>query len=75
MPRTPSKFAGLAQLPKHAIDLVRLCAYVFDEQQLVLRRRLPPGPDQRNKNAETTAVERASCRAFPKRAQTFRASH
>jgi hypothetical protein len=34
MPRTPSSFAGVAQLPEHAIDLVGLGAGVFKKSSL-----------------------------------------
>ena len=59
------EFAGVAQLPQHAIDLIGLRADVFEEEKLAFGRGLPRRAEQRNENAEASAVERA---AAPRRA-------
>ena len=65
------ELACRAQLPQHAVNLVRLGAHVFNKEQLAFSTRLPRCAQQRNENAETAAVERASRCARLECAQAF----
>jgi len=51
------EFAGVAQLPDHAVDLMRLCAGVFDEKKLAFGLGLPGGTEESNEDAEAAAIE------------------
>ena len=54
-------FSCLAQLPKHAVNLVRLRCYVLDKQQLVFCCGLPWRSNQSGQNAEASAIKRTAC--------------
>ena len=60
IPRHALQLPRIAQLPQHAVHLVRLRAHVFQEQQLALRLRLPLRAQQRNQDAQAAPVEHAA---------------
>ena len=68
------EFAGLAQLPQHAVDLVGLDAGVFKEKQFAFGGRFPGRAEQRNENAEAAAVEGAARGSGLQCAQAFRSA-
>ena len=48
------EFSSMAKLPEHAVDLVRLCSDVFDEEQFPLGCGLPGCAEERKPSGEAT---------------------
>ena len=65
------ELARLAQLPQHAVDLVRLRCHIFKEKQLAFGVWLPWRAEQGNENAEAAAVKRAARSTGFQGAQAF----
>jgi hypothetical protein len=51
------ELAGLAQLPNHAVDLMRLCPSVFDEEEFAFGLGFPWSAEEGDDDAEAAAIE------------------
>ena len=65
------QLASFAQLPEHAVDLVRLRCQVFEEEELAFSGWLPGRAEQGNENTEAAAVKRATRGTGFQSAQAF----